>query len=101
MILSNKSKNVLKIALASGAAQTELLAALGSHAIVMAVVATHTSTTTDFPQLAVGDIVVRIKQGTTGGAIFDIVTAAGTLPTNVLSTGAAVIGDLYVALRAE
>lgn len=102
MILSTKSKRVLEVALANRAAKNELLAALGSHAVVMAKKATSTSANgAQWSELAVGDIVVRVKQGLTGGAVFDVVTTAATLPTNVLSTGAAVVDDLYVALRAQ
>lgn len=102
MILSTKSKRVLEVALANRSAKNELLAALGSHAVVMAKKATGVSASgAQWAELAVGDIVVRIKQGTTGGAVFDVVTAAATLPTNVLTTGAAVVDDLYIAVRAQ
>jgi hypothetical protein len=102
MILSTKSKRVLEVALANRAAKNELLAALGSHAVVMAKKATGTTITgAQWSELAVGDIVVRVKQGTTGGAVFDVVTVAATLPTNVLTGGLAVVDDLYVAMRAQ
>jgi len=102
MILSTKSKRVLEVALANRVAKNELLAALGSHAVVMAKKATGTSASgAQWAELAVGDIVVRVKQGLIGGAVFDVVTAAAALPTNVLSTGAAVVDDLYIALRAQ
>lgn len=102
MILSTKSKRVLEVALANRSAKNELLAALGSHAVVMAKKATSTSASgAQWGDLEVGDIVVRVKQGTTGGAVFDVVTAADTLPTNVLTGGLAVVDDLYVALRAQ
>jgi hypothetical protein len=68
----------------------------------MAKKATGTSASgAQWAELAVGDIVVRVKQGLIGGAVFDVVTAAAALPTNVLSTGAAVVDDLYIALRAQ
>jgi hypothetical protein len=95
MILSDKSKRVLEVALANRNAKNEVLAALGSHAVVMAAVATSTSTTTDFGAVKVGDWLIRIKAGATGGALFDVVVADGTAPA------AAVVGDLYVALRAQ
>jgi len=102
MILSTKTKRVLEVALANRAAKNELLAALGSHAVVMAKKATGTSASgAQWAELEVGDIVVRVKQGTTGGAVFDVVTAADTLPSNVLTAGLAVVDDLYIALRAQ
>lgn len=98
MILSTKTKRVLEVALANRSAKNELVSALGSHAVAMATLATTTSPT-QFPDLQVGDVIVRVKAGTTGGALFDVVVAAGTLPANVLVTGNAVVGDLHVALR--
>ena len=65
-----------------------------------AIIAAHTSTTTDFAALVVGDIVVAhpVPAGTpanTTGSYFGTVITAGTLPF-----AAAVVGDLYVVLRA-
>ena len=57
------------------------------------IVAAHTSTTTDFGVLAVGDIVIHVP-AVAGNSIFWTVAVAGTLPA------AAVVGDLYVVLRA-
>lgn len=94
MILSDKSKRVIEVALANRAAKNELVSALGSHTVVMAKLATSTSTTTDFGALKVGDWLIRVKAGATGGALFDVCVADGTAPA------AAVVGDLYVALRA-
>lgn len=92
MILTSKSKRILEVALANRTAKNELVSSLGSHAVAAVVVATSTSQTTDFAALKVGDIVVRIKAGA-GGALFDTVLVDGTHPS------AAVVGDLYVALR--
>lgn len=62
------------------------------------IVATSTSTTTDFGTLAVGDkvIVVPVPAGTpasTTGTYFLTVATAGTLPA------AAVVGSLYIVIR--
>jgi hypothetical protein len=57
------------------------------------IVATATSTTTDFAALAVGDKVLAIP-AVAGNSIFYTVATAGTLPA------AAVVGSLYVVLRA-
>jgi hypothetical protein len=62
-------------------------------AIAAMIVATSTSTTTDFAALAVGDKVLSIP-AVAGNSIFYTVATAGTLPA------AAVIGTLYVVLRA-
>jgi hypothetical protein len=58
-----------------------------------AIVAAHTSQTTDFAALKVGDLVVHVP-ATAGNAQFLTVATAGTLPV------AAVVGDLYIVLRA-
>lgn len=92
-ILSSKSKRILEVALANRVAKNEVLAALGSHTLVMSVVATSTSTTVDFSALKVGDFLVRIKAGATGGALFDVCIVDGTAPA------AAVVGDLYIGIR--
>lgn len=84
---------VLAGALANNRVATALIAALGSHSIAAAIVATSTSQTTDFGALAVDDLVVHIP-ATPGNAGFVTVATAGDLGT------AAVVGDLYVALRA-
>lgn len=94
-IMSSKTKRILEVALANRVAKNEVVSAFGSHAVVMAALATSTSTTTDFGMLKVGDWLVRIKAGATGGALFDVVVADGTAPA------AAVVGDLYIALRAQ
>lgn len=94
MLISSKTKRIFEVALANKNAKNELLAALGSHTIVMAALATSTSTTVDFGALKVGDWLVRIKAGATGGALFDVVVVDGTAPA------AAVIGDLYIGIRA-
>jgi len=93
MILSSKTKRILEVALANRVAKNELVSSLGSHTIVMAALATSTSTTVDFGALKIGDWLVRIKAGATGGALFDVVVADGTAPA------AAVVGDLYIGIR--
>jgi hypothetical protein len=101
MILSSKTKRVLEVALANRAAKNEVLDALGSHAVAKAALAT-TASPTQWSDLQVGDIVIRLKAGTTGTApFFDVVVAAGVLPANVLVTGAAVVGDLHIVLRPQ
>lgn len=72
-----------------GAAQ----AAQDAFCIPALIVATSTSTTTDFAALKVGDKVVHIP-ATAGSADFTTVATAGTLAE------AAVVGDLYIVLRA-
>jgi hypothetical protein len=57
------------------------------------IVAAHTSTTTDFAALKVGDYVAHIP-ATAGSADFTTVVTKGTLPE------AAVVGDLYIVIRA-
>lgn len=73
---------------------------LTSYPLVVAglIVATATSTTTDFGSLLVGDkiLVVPVAAGTpanTTGTYFLTCATAGTLPA------AAVVGNLYVVLR--
>lgn len=85
---------VLAGALANQRVASALISALGSHGIQAAIVATATSTTTNFGALQVGDIVVHIP-ATAGNADFTVTATAGTLAE------AAVVGDLYVALRAQ
>lgn len=69
------------------------LSAQSSWSIPAAIVATSVSQTTNFAALKVGDLVVLIP-ATAGSAVFYTVATAGTLPV------AAVVGDLYIALRA-
>jgi len=76
---------------AINAAETLTAQAAWSQAAL--IVAAHTSTTTDFAALAVGDKVVHIP-ASAGNAIFYTVATAGTLPA------AAVVGDLYIVIRA-
>ena len=85
---------VIAGALANNRVAQALIAAHGTMNIPLAVVATSTSTTTNFGALAVGDILVHIP-ATAGNAAFETVTTAGTKPS------AAVSGDLYVALRTQ
>jgi hypothetical protein len=73
--------------------QGETLNAQSAWSHPAVIVATSTSTTTNFSALAVGDKVVHIP-ATAGNATFYTVATAGTLPA------AAVVGDLYIVLRA-
>lgn len=61
-------------------------------AVVAAIIATSTSTTTDFASLAAGDLVL-VLPATAGNGKFGTVVTAGTLPF------AAVIGSFYTVLR--
>lgn len=70
------------------------IAELYSQRIAGAIVATSTSTTTDFGSLQVGDRVVVIP-ATAGNTVFLTVATAGTLPV------AAVVGSLYLVIRAN
>lgn len=110
MALSTKTKNVMKASMANKTAGTEVAAAIDanttatataattlagmSHNISALIVATSTSTTTDFAALKVGDKVVKIPAAA-GNSIFYTVATLGTLPA------AAVIGDLYIVIRAK
>lgn len=70
----------------------DALKAQSNWAIPAAIVAAHVSATTDFAALAVGDLLVHIP-AVAGNAVFETVATAGTKPS------AAVVGDLYIALR--
>ena len=85
---------VLAGALANNRVAQALITALGGINIPAAIVATSTSQTVDFGVLAVGDKVVHIP-ATAGNSNFRSITVAGTLGA------AAVVGDLYVVLRAQ
>lgn len=86
---------VLAGALANNRVAQSLITALGSHRIAAMIVATSTSQTTDFGALAVGDLVVMIP-ATAGNADFiGPIATAGTLGQ------AAVVGNLYMAFRAQ
>lgn len=68
---------------------------LASHVIANVITATNVSTTIDFVgKLSVGDKVVMIP-AVAGNSIFYTVATAGTLPA------AAVVGNLYVVIRAK
>lgn len=69
------------------------LASASAWSIPAAIIATSVSTTVDFAALAVGDLLVHIPAAA-GNSAFESVATAGTKPS------AAVIGDLYVVLRA-
>lgn len=70
-----------------------LIAAISGVSNPLAIVAAHTSTTTDFGGLVVGDLLIHIP-ATAGNSSFETVVTAGTKPS------AAVVGDLYLVLRA-
>jgi hypothetical protein len=67
---------------------------LSTHVVTMVKIATNVSQTVDFAALAVGDIVVIIPAAL-GTSMFRTVATAGTLGQ------AAVVGSLYIALRAR
>jgi hypothetical protein len=68
--------------------------ALLSHFVVGAIVATNVSQTVDFGALAVADVIVHIP-AVAGNSEFVVCATVGTLPV------AAVVGDLYLVLRAK
>jgi hypothetical protein len=82
---------VIAGALANNRVAQALIAALGNWTIASAVVATSTSTTTNFGGLQVGDYLLHIP-ASPGNVQAGIVAVAGTAPF------AAVVGDLYVDL---
>ena len=84
---------VIAGALANNRVAQALIAALGSYSVSGAIVATSTSTTVNFGSLLVNDYLVHIP-ASPGSAQFALVVTAGTSPFT------AVIGDLYVVLRA-
>jgi len=103
-MLSSNALKRLQHALADQAAGREVADAVnkGSAAaqsatsgssIAAVIVATSVSTTTDFGALKAGDKLVHIP-AVAGNADFESVVTAGTKPS------AAVVGDLYIALRA-
>jgi hypothetical protein len=86
--LNKRESKVVETALANAAL-------LVSHYIVMAKLATNVSATVDFGALAVGDRVLHCA--VIGSLVtFATVATAGTNPE-----GAAVVDDLYIALRAK
>lgn len=102
MSLSLSTVKRLMTALASQPAGIEVADAINQgsagasqDAIVVpaAITATNVSTTIDFGALAVGDLLVHIP-ATPGNAGFEAIVTAGTKPS------AAVVGDLYIVLRA-
>ena len=84
---------VIAGALANNRVAQALIAALGAYSISGAIPATSTSTTTNFGTLQVGDFLVHLP-ASPGSAQFAAVVTAGTAPF------AAVIGDLYLVMRA-
>jgi len=95
MALSLSSAKRLMIALASQPEGNEVAGILNnsSFGIPAAIIATNVSTTLNFSALAVGDILVHIPH-TAGNAAFESIVTAGTKPS------AAVVGDLYLVIRA-
>ena|ERR1700677_1642381 len=94
MSLSTFAGKRLIEALTSKAAGNEVATILNNSTlgIPMAIVATSTSTTTNFQGLNVGDLLVHIP-ATAGNAAFETVATANTKPS------AAVVGDLYLVIR--
>lgn len=86
--LNKRESKVVETALANAAL-------LVSHYITMAKLATSTSATTDFAALAVGDRVLHVA------VIGSLVTFASVVTAGTNPEGAAVVGDLYIALRAK
>lgn len=84
---------VLAGALANNRVASALITALGASMIPAVIVATSTSQTVDFGALKAGDKVIHIPS-VAGNAAFFSIAADGSLGA------AAVVGDLYVALRA-
>jgi hypothetical protein len=84
---------VIAGALANERVAQALIAALGADSISGAIVATSTSQTVNFGSLQVGDVLVHIP-ASPGNVQFGVVATAGMSPF------AAVIGDLYLDLRA-
>lgn len=101
-LLSDDAVKRLMIGLASADAGNEVATVLqnaktvsgqSGWSLAAVIVATNVSQTVDFGALAVGDKVVQIP-AVAGNSVFTTVAVAGTLPV------AAVVGNLYVALRA-
>jgi hypothetical protein len=94
MALSVYTGKRLIEALTSKAAGNEVATILNNDNFGMpiVVVATSTSTTTNFAGLIPGDLLVHIP-ATAGNAAFETVATANTKPS------AAVVGDLYIAIR--
>jgi len=86
--LNRRESKIVETALAGSAA-------LSSHYIVLSKLATSTSATTDFAALAVGDRVLHCA------VIGSLVTFASCVAAGTNPEGAAVVGDLYIALRAK
>ena len=84
---------VIAGALANNRVAQALIAALGAYSISGAIPATSISTTTNFGSLLVGDYLLHIP-ASPGSSQFGLVVTAGTAPY------AAVIGDLYLVMRA-
>jgi hypothetical protein len=103
-MLSNGTLASLAIALTSDDKANEVADALNkasatwaqaSKLIAAVLIAAHTSATTDFAALEAGDILLTIPAvGSVATALFETVVTAGTKPS------AAVVGDMYIALRA-
>jgi len=84
---------VLQKALANTRVANQLVAAVSGQATPAAIIATNVSTTIDFAALKVGDILLHIP-ATAGNSNFEVIATAGTKPS------AAVVGDLYLVMRA-
>lgn len=88
------TRKVLEKGLANRRAATDLINQMGSHYVAALIVATNVSQTIDFAQLAAADKVVVVPAAA-GNSHFVTVATAGTLGE------AAVVGSLYIVLRAN
>lgn len=105
MALSTSAVKALMTACASADLGNEVATAInkgekaldiqeGLYGIAAVIVATNVSTTIDFAALAVGDKIIQIPATPGNADYLAAVATAGTLPE------AAVVGDLYLVLRA-
>lgn len=92
-LIVSLTDKVLGNEVASAVNNGAAVASQASHVVAGMIVATSVSQTVDFGSLAVGDKVLHIGAAA-GNAQFVTVAVAGTLGI------AAVIGDLYVVIRA-
>lgn len=101
MALSPKTVDFIKYAVADAGVGAELVAAVNgaaasaaaSHVVAAAIVATAVSQTTDFAALKVGDLVAVLP------AVAGDTTFIGPIAVDGTLGKAAVVGNLYIALR--
>jgi hypothetical protein len=94
MALSLDTAKRLMIALGKQSSGNEAAGILNNdvYGMPLVIVATSVSTTVNFSGLQVGDLLVHIP-ATAGNAAFEKIVTANTKPS------AAVVGDLYIAVR--